>query len=73
MTAMTRAALAAICLAALSACSQARMNAYNACVERGVAYFREAGMAVLSDGKTAQQGAEERCDRTVGAFGPGQP
>ena len=42
----------------------------NACVDRGVAYFRDAGMSILSDGKTARQGAEERCSRSVGAFGP---
>lgn len=46
-----------------------------ACVEKGVAYFKEIGSyprlkAGDDAGRSAREVADERCGRTKGAFGP---
>jgi hypothetical protein len=42
----------------------------DACVEKGIAYFRDIGsFPYLSDGRDAKLGVRDRCGRTTGAFG----
>jgi len=44
-------------------------QAIEACVGRGIAYFKEIGSYPrLSDGRSAAQVARERCNRTTTAF-----
>lgn len=63
---MVRIAIAALCLTA--ACSQARLNELDACIDRGRDYFASVGAATLDTGKTARETAEERCMRSTSAF-----
>lgn len=59
-------------LALAVTCSQGGQEAsraLDACVERGVTYFRDAGLSVMSDGRTPRRTAEDRCLQSLGAFG----
>lgn len=50
--------------------SSERTAAYNQCIEKGKAYFKEIGSwPRLSDGRDAEVVAAQRCSNTHGAFG----
>jgi hypothetical protein len=65
---------AALVVAGLAACDpEPRDEGIDACVERGVAYFREIGSyptlsAPPNEGRSAEEVARERCERTTTAF-----
>lgn len=52
-----------------SSAAQATDDAVAACIQRGIAYFKEIGSwPKLSDGRDAAEVAAERCWRTTTAF-----
>ena len=58
-----------LCLGGLTSQAHAESNEVKACIERGVAYFKEIGsFPTLSDGRSAIKVARERCQRTTTAF-----
>lgn len=64
--------LAAISMLLLVGCS-GKAEEVNACVERGVEYFKEIGSyptlsSAPNEGRNAEDVARERCNRTTTAF-----
>jgi outer membrane biogenesis lipoprotein LolB len=63
---------AAVAMLLLAGCS-GKTEEVNACVERGVAYFKEIGSyptlsSAPNKGRAAEDVARERCNRTTTAF-----
>ncbi|MDF0750167.1 hypothetical protein NLU14_07970 [Marinobacter sp. 71-i] len=63
---------AAISIALLAGCSE-KTEKVNACIERGVEYFKEIGSyptlsSAPNKGRNAEEVALERCNRTTTAF-----
>jgi len=44
-------------------------EARDSCVERGVDYFRSMGVSALDGGRKPRDVAEDRCSRSLAAFG----
>ena len=69
---MKNAFFAAVAMLLLAGCS-GKTEEVNACVERGVAYFKEIGSyptlsSAPNKGRAAEDVARERCNRTTTAF-----